>query len=131
MYTDTEGIILRQVKATGGRRMVSFDMDGGIYPCELTDWPEERLGSVDGEQGLAEMVAAAAEHPYFREKRKEACADCPWWYYCRGGCTSAVKYVRPQIEGVDEQECAMNQTLYPLLTRLLLQRPEEIDKWLR
>ena len=23
MYTDTEGIILRQVKATGGRRMVS------------------------------------------------------------------------------------------------------------
>lgn len=111
--------------------MVSFDMDGNIYPCELTDWPDECLGNVDDGRDLIDMVLESSEHPYFNTKHKEECDQCPWWYYCRGGCTSAVKYIQPRIEGVDETECAMNLTLYPLLTKLLLQNQEEMKKWLK
>lgn len=127
----SEANICHSCGCCGGKRMVSFDMDGNIYPCELTDWSDECLGNVDDGRDLIDMVREAYGHPYFRSKSKDACDQCPWWYYCRGGCTSAVKYLRPQIEGVDETECAMNLTLYPLLTQLLLQDQEEMKKWLR
>ena len=127
----TEGNICHSCGCCGGRRMVSFDMDGGIYPCELTDWPDERLGTITDGRDLDEMIAAAIPgRAYFREKKKEACGRCPWWYYCRGGCSSAVKYLGREGDTADECECRINCAMYPLLVRLLLDYPDEAKGWL-
>lgn len=115
----------------GGRRMVSFDMDGNIYPCELTDWPDECLGNIAEGRDLCDMVEKAIEtHPYFCEKRKPECERCPWWFYCRGGCSSAVKYINQCGNGVDECECSLNLAMYPLLTKLLLENEINMKGWL-
>ena len=122
------GNICHSCGCCGGRRMVSFDMDGNIYPCELTDWPDERLGNISDGEDLCELVARAiaADKPYFRAKEKKECAECPWLYYCRGGCSSHIKYLHLENHGdiVDEAECALNKAMYPLLVKALLAMPQ-------
>lgn len=128
----SESNICHSCGCCGGMRMVSFDMDGLIYPCELTDWADECLGSIYSGADLCELVRAAIpKKAYFQEKKKPECDDCPWWYYCRGGCSSAVKYLNQQhAAAVDECECTMNKSMYPLLVSLLLRRGDELKGWM-
>lgn len=127
-----ESNICHSCGCCGGLRMVSFDMDGLIYPCELTDWADECLGSIDDGTDLCELVRAAMpEKAYFRKKEKSECGECPWWYYCRGGCSSAVKYLNQQHAAtVDECECTMNKSMYPLLVALLLRHGDDLKGWM-
>lgn len=115
----------------GGRRMVSFDLNGNIYPCELTDWPDECMGNIADGTDLCRIVEqAVATQPYFQPKHIDACDDCPWWFYCRGGCSSAVKYRHLQPPCVDESECQLNRSLYPLLVKKILSGEAEREGWL-
>ena len=128
---NSKGNICHSCGCCGGRRMVSFDMDGNVYPCELTDWPDECLGNISDNRDLCEMVAdAITTHSYFREKKESKCERCPWWFYCRGGCSSAMKYVNRYGNGIDKCECALNLTMYPLLTKLLLKDEYGAKGWL-
>ena len=105
---------------TGGRRIVSFDAKGDIYPCEMMDYPEQKLGSIYDPSPIAEQIAASLPQTGFAQRReKRECAECPWRYFCRGGCTSRVRYLgRPN--DVDETECRLNQIWYPRLVERLL-----------
>lgn len=115
----------------GGRRMVSFDLNGNIYPCELTDWPDEQMGNIQDGTDLCGIVEqAAATKPYFQPKHIDECDECPWWFYCRGGCSSAVKYRRLQPPCVDASECQLNKSLYPLLVKKILSGEAEREGWL-
>lgn len=104
----------------GGRRIVSFSQDGGIFPCEMTDFEEERIGSVFSGRPLEEMIDEAMRNKrFFLPKEAKKCKNCPWWCYCRGGCTSRNRYMG--IDGKpDESECAWNRTVYPKIVEAVL-----------
>jgi len=112
----------------GGRRLITFDSEGGIYPCDVTDYPEERLGSVYSGEPLTELLRREIPlKPYFTGKYSEACGTCPWRPYCRGGCTVHTKCLHLPAGSVDPIECAVNRAVYPRLAELILTRPEIIN----
>ena len=112
----------------GGRRMLSIDPEGSVYPCELTDYQTFRMGSV--EESFDRMAQRAAESGkgYFEPRNLESCKDCPWFYYCKGGCKSAALYAYGQVTNIDETECRLNKTLYPRLVNILLNDTMFADK---
>ena len=109
----------------GGHCMVIFDQNGDVFPCEMVDYPEERLMNVSEDRDLKEAIeAAAGTNEYFKEKEAEECRTCPWRYYCRGGCTSAVMYKKGKNEGIDEEGCALNREMYLKLVDMIVDEPE-------
>lgn len=45
-----------------GYRMLSFGMDGGLYPCDLTDIEELKLGDIESSLDLLEIVGGQKIH---------------------------------------------------------------------
>ena len=109
----------------GGYRMLSIGVDNGVYPCELSDIPAYRLGRI-GEGDFCDMVQQAidAQMEYFQPRRLEGCEGCPWLFFCRGGCRSAMQYDCGDPCRIDQTECALNCALYPRLVEILLRAPD-------
>lgn len=105
----------------GGFKMLSIDSVGGVYPCELSDYPEYQIGEIHN-GNFENMIhqAISRGHEYFQKRDPSFCQDCPWWYYCRGGCRSAVKYDKGNPLEIDQTECQLNRALYPRLVEILL-----------
>ncbi len=114
----------------GGKKMIVFDRLGNIYPCELTDFPEEAIGNIkDMDKSLIDIVRDSIDRTdYFVPKRIEKCDTCPWYLYCGGGCTVRVLNSGHQPPVVDEIECAVNCALYPAIIELVLTKPKIINK---
>lgn len=113
----------------GGYKMIVFDMEGRIYPCELTDHPEESIGSIYDGRSLKQIIEEGIhKSSFFAEKKDERCKGCLWHCYCRGGCTVHVKSIGKH--GIDPIECAVNRTLYPELVRLILEKPHIVNHFL-
>lgn len=105
---------------TGGTRIISFDMNGSIFPCEMTDYQEVRLGDIYSNIDLQNMISKAREsNEYYSDRTNDKCKKCPWLYFCRGGCTSRVLYVN-QNGSIDETECVLNQVLYEEIIKCIL-----------
>ena len=116
----------------GGRRMITFDYHGNVFPCDVTDYPEECLGNMYEEPDLVKMIEKAIpQQSYFKEKNQPQCETCPWFCYCRGGCTVHVKTQGEEPPAVDEIECAVNRSLYPALVRLILSEPQTVNRLLK
>jgi len=113
---------------TGGRSIFSFDRHGGVFPCEMTDFPEEQLGSLKETPELSELLDRNRESIFFQKGEIEECKVCPWQYYCQGGCTSRVHYAGEH--GIDRVACTINTTLYPLLAELMVTQPNLAHKML-
>ena len=112
----------------GGRMMITIDKKGDIYPCDVTDFPEEKLGSIyDAGSLISQIEKAIPTKNYFKKKGIAECDTCPWWYYCRGGCTVHMKCAASD-EGVDLIECSVNKSLYPQLVSLILDEPEMMNR---
>ena len=104
----------------GGNKMISIDMYGNIYPCEMIDYPEEKIGSIYDEKPLSKQIAEAhKEKLFFKTKEGKECLKCPWHYFCGGGCTSRVRYTG-KFGVVDEVECTLNKTIYPKIIKRIL-----------
>lgn len=103
----------------GGKYIVSFNQNGDIFPCEMTDFPEEKLGSIYSDLPLDEQIKSNMQTScFFKEKKSKQCNSCPWWYYCGGGCSSRNHYLGES--SIDKVECCLNKTIYPTLIELLL-----------
>lgn len=111
----------------GGRKMIVFDKHGNIFPCELTDYPDEKLGSIYSNISLSDIVQKSLGNNYFMEKKADKCNNCPWYIYCRGGCTINVKSAGKTPPEIDETECSINEELYPALIKLILRNPQVIN----
>lgn len=106
----------------GGRALISIDMRGDVYPCDMTDHPELKIGSIYDPTPLGKQIMSCRDtNVFFKKKHLENCAVCPWIYYCKGGCTSRIRY-SDFSSGIDEVECAFNRTVYPRLVRGILNR---------
>ena len=113
----------------GGRKMITFDFNGDVFPCDVTDYPEEKMGSIYDGRSLMRIISDAQElNSYFCKKETDHCSKCPWRYFCRGGCTVHVKCSGAQPPCIDGIECAINRALYPRLIELILNSPEMINK---
>ncbi|MCD8013645.1 MAG: radical SAM protein [Lachnospiraceae bacterium] len=124
-YTD----ICHSQGCCGGRKMITFDMEGRIYPCELTDTPEENIGCIyDGTDLIALVSDAVQERDFFIPKRADVCVDCEWYLFCRGGCTVRAISVGKRPPTIDEIECAVNRSLYPALIELVQTKPDIVNR---
>jgi uncharacterized protein len=110
-----------------GKRMLSFGLDGGIYPCDLTDNKELMLGTIYDNRELIPTLQKNRQqsHPFFVSKKNENCKTCLWNIFCKGGCTTAMLN-NGKNQVVDMADCIRNQILYPLLIELMLSRPHLI-----
>lgn len=113
----------------GGRRMIAFDQNGGIFPCDVTDYKEECLGNINDNDSLVEVInQAISTHAYFAEKHEQKCDSCPWHVYCRGGCTVHLKTQGLNPPATDDIECAVNSVLYPKMIELILNDPMKVNR---
>ena len=112
----------------GGRRMITIDRHGDIYPCDVTDFPEEKMGNVSDDKKLIQLIKdAIKQNEYFKPKTSDDCQICPWRYYCMGGCTVHMKCAGIK-QNVDDIECSVNRILYPKLVELILDDPEMMNR---
>lgn len=110
----------------GGYKIVSFNGKGDIYPCDMLDHEEVRIGNIKDEISLLHMIENAVEkNRFFKKKEIEECKMCPWNGYCEGGCTASMIYNEKSF--IDEMECRVNRILYPKLIHLLLSKPETVQ----
>lgn len=109
----------------GGYKIISFNGKGDIFPCDMLDHEEVRIGNIK-ESNLLHMIEESIEkNRFFKKKENENCETCPWHGYCEGGCTASVIYAgKSQIDGM---ECKVNQILYPKLINILLTKPEIVQ----
>lgn len=112
----------------GGTKMIAFDQEGRIFPCDVTDYKEESIGDVHTGGDLIELVRTAKreKRDSFAKKYSKDCDQCPFWFFCKGGCTTAIKYKLGKVEGVDHQECLANLSLYPRLINIILTNPKAV-----
>lgn len=104
----------------GGKKMVSFGQDGGIFPCEMLDFPEEKIGSIYDNVDIGiQLEKAMKNNDFFLPKKDGRCCGCPWWYYCQGGCSSRNRYLHRDGQ-IDEIECSLNRAIYPRLIEGIL-----------
>lgn len=126
----SNGNICNSRGCRGGVSFISFDQQGNIYPCEMIGRPEFCLGNIEDEQNdLIELIQRAQrENEYYAPRKIDACVDCPYLYFCRGGCkASCLAYGKTPCH-IDHIECAINRHLYPRLIELILTEPELIEK---
>ena len=104
----------------GGRHIVSIDWNGDVFPCEMTDFPEEKLGSIFDTVPLDDQILLAIkQHRYFLPKVDLRCKECCWRCYCGGGCSSRLRYLG-QDGKIDQTECLINRILYPKIIEWIL-----------
>lgn len=116
----------------GGRSMIVFDMQGKIYPCELTDTPEESIGSIyEPNCSLNDLVEHASRtKDFYMSKKEDICNSCDWYVFCKGGCTVRTMSIGKRPPHIDEIECSVNLSLYPALIKLILEKPQIVNRFL-
>ena len=116
----------------GGYRMISIGINGDVYPCELIDYPQERIGNILENRTLNQMITSAiSTKRYFKDHLSNICNLCPWVYFCRGGCTSKTLYYEPNEHKIDTTNCSINKTIYPLIINRILSDPNHNYRMLR
>ena len=110
----------------GGKSMLSFGRDGGIYPCELTQNPELKICSLEDKDLIMNIKKNLESNPYFTPKVSDECMNCPWYAYCKGGCTSSALYKNLPLGSIDNLECKLNKVLYGELVNMILNDPLSI-----
>lgn len=104
----------------GGYSFVTFDRFGDIYPCEMVDKSELKMGNIDTFTTFDDMIKNNQDNKFFGCKK--CCkTDCEWFTYCRGGCTASI--ITNNYGAYDEKECAINRYLYPKLIEMILSQP--------
>lgn len=118
------GNACKSIGCQGGDAIISFDNQGNIYPCDLTDCKDEVIGNITNEQPLPILIENAKKtRKYYQNKASSACNHCSFKAFCCGGCSSAIKYLKNSEIKVDKVECLINKALYPKLIDLILTKP--------
>ncbi|MDR3124593.1 MAG: radical SAM protein [Endomicrobium sp.] len=132
LLVDTSGGFCKMQGCQYGKLQVAFDSKGNIYPCELTQYSEEILGNVENEDDLDCLISNSnKKQSFFIKVRENQCKECSFWYGCRGGCSSAVKYMNNPNVNIDLIQCSINRSIYPKLIELILNKPSIVEKLIK
>ena len=110
----------------GGINLLSIDMNGDIYPCEMMDYENVKIGSIykngklsSNDELIKQINNSKKNNIYFKEKINNKCKSCPWEYFCKGGCTSRIIYSKGKMK-YDEIECELNKIIYEKIIEQIL-----------
>ena len=110
----------------GGEKMISFNRKGDIYPCELVDVEKVKMGSIYDESTCPDLISDNKKtNPFFNSKRISKCDNCPWFVFCKGGCSASVIYNDFNTIN-DDLECKINMALYPKLIDIIINKTDMI-----
>ncbi|MBQ4570363.1 MAG: radical SAM protein [Bacilli bacterium] len=111
----------------GGYKFITFSRDGNIYPCELVGNEIVKIGNIqDGD--LTDILEKSIQsNPFFLKKNDFKCDKCPWYVYCRGGCTASIISYKKSFTEIDETQCSINEYLYPKLIEYALTNKKVIE----
>lgn len=76
--------------------------DGSVYPCAFLQESDFYAGNVL-EQPLAEIWRRAGSFNLLRNLRKEACAACPRFDLCHGGCPAVALFLKRELNSPDPE----------------------------
>lgn len=111
----------------GGNKMISFNQKGDIFPCEMVDVEEVKMGNVFENKDIIDIIESnKSKNPFFKSKIVDKCNKCSWKVYCAGGCSASVIYNGCENNCCDELECQINKILYPKLINLILNKPDAV-----
>ena len=129
IINQSENDLCHSAGCNGGRKFVSFSQEGNIYPCELIGNEINCIGNIDEDKDLVELIENAINSkPYFKEKTSNKCKKCPYYVFCKGGCTASAMSYNKKPGEIDDMECNFNLAIYPLIIETLLKEPETIEK---
>ena len=112
-----------------GRKMISFNYKGDIFPCQMSDFETEKIGNIEDELDLIEMINRTIKtSELYKNIKTRKCTKCPWWYYCKGGCKSNRVYKYFFAKKNDKHECIYNRVIYQKIVDVILEKPEIIEK---
>lgn len=115
-----------------GRKMISFNKDGDIFPCEMSDFESEKIGNIYEDEDLIKIIKKSIDaSELYKERKIKRCDKCPWWYYCRGGCKANKVYQYTFAKNIDKHECIYNRVIYKKIIDLWLTRPELINQLIK
>ena len=124
--------VCRSQGCQGGYRMIGIDVNGNLYPCDLFDLPEMRLGNI-WDHDIIEAVKKSinGRHPYFVQsnEKNHQCLSCEWYRFCRGGCRGVRYMTTGELLGIEGIECETNKKLYPLILKTLADEPDLMQEW--
>jgi len=72
-----------------GRSLVTLEKDGSLYSCDHFVYPEYRLGSLNDDCQLAEVVYSPQQRRFGMSKRDslpDCCKRCQYNFACNGEC---------------------------------------------
>ncbi len=96
-------------------RTLALDPKGDIYPCQLFQHPDYRVGNVremslrqatESPELLATVHTAAS-----RKYVVEACRECNWRNFCQGSCSASVQWQKGTLWATDDL-CDARRELY-------------------
>lgn len=115
-----------------GRKMISFNKDGDIFPCEMSDFESEKIGNISEDKDLLELIQKSINtSELYKERKINKCDRCPWWYYCKGGCKANRIYKYSFAKEVDKHECIYNRVVYSKMVDLWINKPEIVKKLIK
>jgi len=115
-----------------GRKMISFNKNGEIFPCEMTDFKKEKIGDIEENKDLIDIIKESFNiSELYKDEKVKNCETCPWWYYCKGGCKASKIYKYYFAKKIDKHECIYNKAIYSKIIDIWLREPEIINKMIR
>lgn len=103
----------------GGYKMVAYSTDGELYNCELIGMENQKIGGIKDDIVSSIRKNIDENNPYYNEKKNDDCLKCPWWQFCKGGCSASCLR---QNTKYDVDGCIINKTLYPLIINSILNK---------
>lgn len=109
---------LQGYRCGAGRNVLYIKYDGTIRGCDMIpDKYSPIIGDIwTGIDKLEKLDVDIAYTDRFYHK----CKQCPWFYFCRSGCTGASGSDEESCKQKHALSCAISKTMYPLLLEKLL-----------
>ena len=86
-----------------GKRMISVDSKGNIYPCHILHYPNLKLGSIFeekyGQDSFDNSVISECENATVDSI--EGCKECEYKYICGGGCRGRAYFYSKNLKAKD------------------------------
>lgn len=108
------GVRLEAKRSCGaGRKNVSVDVDGSVYPCHMLHAEEFLMGNVfvDDLRGIIERATADVAGWLPPTGRIESCRSCEYGPVCGGGCRARAINCGAGPVGEDPY-CSLNRSVY-------------------
>jgi uncharacterized protein len=98
-----------------GHSYMVVDQRGGVAQCQMEI--ERPITSVWADDPLGELRHASTGFRNLRVTEKEGCRDCPWRFWCAGGCP-LLTYRATGRNDIKSPYCDVYKALYPDVIRL-------------